>query len=297
MSFDTYCFICGCSFWTKKNVNEKDTWLKEIYFLNELNEKIVVGDYYGCCFSAEGDNKKYCNNSYDIHKDKDKKHKGYSCHQDCWNLIKKHYGIELTYDCLDGRLMHMNIYKWEYIKYGTCANRQYDYNENEYTKSNSYMWKNPLKNKKNRNRILELDFPFLDKKYLPGKKCDEFLKNYDGDEKDEWKYYVIKCIKNDKCKNEDLCNESCRHGIQYNEIEKLKEWYRRFKYKQALYTNVKSKDIDLNFNMNKSGSNWFCRNLSVNIEKPECKIGDNFFDKEIKSMIDNSYIVLSILNE
>ena len=105
---------------------------------------------------ADGDGTEYTPNEY-LWQSDELMHTGKACHKNCWNLIKNSYGIKLTFSMLGSGCYKLNHYST--VKYGNNPGYQYGYEL--YNENNAYMWKNPLKNKRNKDRILALQLPFL----------------------------------------------------------------------------------------------------------------------------------------
>jgi len=109
-------------------------------------------------FKAKGDNTNYTPNEY-LWKDDELMHTGKACHVNCWKLIKDHYGITLKYNNLGNGIDKRTINHYKGLTYGNFPGDQYGYEH--YSDDIAYMWKDPLKNQQNRDRILGLQFPFL----------------------------------------------------------------------------------------------------------------------------------------
>jgi hypothetical protein len=160
--WSNYCIICGGPFRNEftnddgQNVKMEDDseWLINSFTITKEEKKLDSG--LVDCGVSKCANGEYCV-SRGLWKDIDDNKKAICCHQDCYSLLEKEINYKLKFNDVDGMLDYWTGALLERKLYGKMT---------EYSFGQEFEWmavlddgwllESPLKNKKNKGRILKI---------------------------------------------------------------------------------------------------------------------------------------------
>ena len=193
--WDEYCVICGGplrNFFTKgREMYSEDTnnffiipktitkynWLNKLYIITSVEENIkALGEQYTEYGEFKVKNNLYIITPMNWHNDSFKNIKGYGtvCHRDCYELLIKELDYFLSFSNICRLLKgENNLLRKRYGAMDKYIGQDYDYYSAN--KENSWLLESPLKNIRNKDRILNIWKPLVDrfnKKPLPISPCE-----------------------------------------------------------------------------------------------------------------------------
>jgi len=163
--WEEYCVICGAPMSliglenTLVPLHRKYTWLQKFMGINKDNKKIPLEGYdYGPHLFDKNHNKFVITSwDWDFYAKNKVLDYGIAVHKDCYKLLKKefNYDIKFTdvYDFLNKKAKKTNF---KFYKSMTKHMGQFFNDDQPFPKSSYYLLESPLKNEKNKKRILGL---------------------------------------------------------------------------------------------------------------------------------------------